>query len=539
MKLAKIYYPWLSIFLGLLLVGWFLISGQTSLVQFYQIPGEWLVFELQLVIVVIYFVLLLVETLWFLSSKRLLQNQVSTLWQSKKKLQSKASIYSGHADKLKLFISDKLLEYIEYDEKFLHFKNIASEVRHNGVISYDKVKMALNLAMEREAEWQKDARIARDAANLTPNQATFHDAIQSMRYLWDLLDLSTTDNIALHLSNHLAECEEHYYQSKLNADTSDMPFIPDFSPRLAVLQTLNELMHLDIDQQHDETFDDLIVEDEGRIYANLQPTEKMLGNPNHLILLLENLLKNAQFFTGKSKAIKKYQPIRLTMSEQKGQIDIRVYNLGRHIDEEYKDRIYQLGFSSRRTKEHHGKGLGLFFVKQIVSGYEGKIQFTNVENRAVNYHIRVTLANDEVVEMPISVVINEREKPQCLHPDTNDLVKQIGWSFKHPVVQVQIQAEGQLYPDKFSDFPDSGSCTRFQPYPDYAPQWVLEINSKRGSKNLTFIPIDINGVMFHVRLPTAETYVDGGVVDEESQEVFEHDVERLAVPFQQKYQPDV
>jgi len=535
MKLAKIHYPWLSIFAGLFLVGWFLISGQSSLVEFYNIPSEWLIFEVQLLVVVVYFILLLIETMLFLASKRRLQDQVVTLWQSKKKLQSKANTYSGHADKLKLFISDKLLEYIEYDEKFLHFKNIASEVRHNGVISYDKVKMALGLAIEREVQWQSEAGVDQ---NVTPNQATFYDAMQSMRYLWDLLDLSTTDNIALHLSNHLAECEEHYYQNTLNNDFSGTPFVPDFSPRLAVIQTLNDLMHLDVPNEKDRTFDDLIVEDEGRLFANLQPTDKMLGNPNHLILLLENLLKNAQFFTGRSKGTKKYQPIRLTLIEQKGQVDLRVFNVGSHIDEEDKDRIFQLGFSSRRKKEHHGKGLGLFFVKQIVSGYEGKIDFTNVDNRSVNYQITVTLANDEVINLHISVLINERGKPQCLHPDSNELVKQVGWSFKHPMTQVQVQAEGQLHPDKMTDFPEVGVCTRFQPYPEFAPEWVLEVNSRKGSKNLSFIPIDVKGVMFHVRLPTAATYVEGADIDEESLETFNDDVERLEVPFQNKYQND-
>jgi len=99
---------------------------------------------------------------------------VQELWESKKRLQLKAHTYSDHADKLKRFISDKLLEYIEYDEKFLHFKSIAAEVRHNGVISFDKVQTTLQ-RIEDEADTPKqvsDVRAARDA----------------MRYLWDLLD---------------------------------------------------------------------------------------------------------------------------------------------------------------------------------------------------------------------------------------------------------------------------------------------------------------------------------------------------------------
>src|SRR5690625_6466944 len=85
-----------------------------------------------------------------------LHNQVAELRQSKKQLQLKAHTYSGHADKLKLFISDKLLDYIEYDEKFLHFKSIAAEVRHNGVISFDKVQTVLQQLTETETSSQPD-----------------------------------------------------------------------------------------------------------------------------------------------------------------------------------------------------------------------------------------------------------------------------------------------------------------------------------------------------------------------------------------------
>jgi len=39
-----------------------------------------------------------------------LRKEIEDLWESKKHIQNKAHTYSGHADKLKLFISDKLLE---------------------------------------------------------------------------------------------------------------------------------------------------------------------------------------------------------------------------------------------------------------------------------------------------------------------------------------------------------------------------------------------------------------------------------------------
>src|SRR5690625_7470080 len=55
-----------------------------------------------------------------------------------------------------------------------------------------------------------------------------------MRYLWDLLDLSTADNLALHISNLLCECEEHYYQRLLEVTGDNaLPYDPVYSPQRA------------------------------------------------------------------------------------------------------------------------------------------------------------------------------------------------------------------------------------------------------------------------------------------------------------------
>ena len=56
-----------------------------------------------------------------------------------------------------------------------------------------------------------------------------------------------------------------------------------------------------------------------------------------------------------------------------------IYNRGPHIEQEMLETIFQLGFSTRRNKEHHGKGLGLFFAKEIVRGYQGTISALNVK----------------------------------------------------------------------------------------------------------------------------------------------------------------
>src|SRR5690606_12702815 len=102
----------------------------------------------------------------------------------------------------------------------------AAEVRHNGVISFDKVQTALQRAAGSGAE------------NAKP-PADYQAALDAMRYLWDLLDLSTADNLALHIGNLLCECEEHYYQRLLNAEEAEpLPYEPAYPPQRAAWRAL-------------------------------------------------------------------------------------------------------------------------------------------------------------------------------------------------------------------------------------------------------------------------------------------------------------
>ena len=134
----KLYYPIVSLALMLLFVLYSLLLVNAGLQQHIPLSKE--VFNTQYYgyLIVLIFVVFWFEYRYFYKRKKQLQTKLNDLWVGKQQLQQRAQISASHTDKLKLFISDKLLEYIEYDEKYLHFKSIAAEVRHNGVISFDK-----------------------------------------------------------------------------------------------------------------------------------------------------------------------------------------------------------------------------------------------------------------------------------------------------------------------------------------------------------------------------------------------------------------
>ncbi len=539
-------YPWLTGLLSLIVVGYFLILHQPYLVTFYHLPELVQRLDFQASVAGIFFCVVFWDVRRFYRQRqrieqhiRQLRTEINDIWQSKKSLQARAHIYSGHADKLKLFISDKLLEYIEYDEKFLHFKSIAAEVRHNGVISYDKVKTALNKAKEEFSHTSPSDQIG-------TGSNPYRDALEAMKYLWDLLDLSTTDNIALHIGNHLIECEEHYYQQILNKENAGSnPLKPDFSPRSALIKTVVPLIESsEVEELYSQVKDILgnqVKDGPGndnppigysgqQFRLQLAPTPTLLGNENHLILMLENLLKNAQFFANKAAFKQKSDRIVVQLHSAEGYVHFSVYNRGPHIDDADKDQIFQLGYSTRRVKEHHGKGLGLFFVNEIVKGYQGRIQIENVQNHENTYSVRIALKNGEVVTKVVKTSLNEG-RPFIHESDSEDFPRHQQWEFSSPVESIEVSSTSQSKTHVFNDLDAKQVSNILDPGETRIPQWSIEVKPKRGAHRVQFSALDIAGVQFHIKLPTADSRLSGE--DLAFEDNLTDEMERLNEQFQE------
>ena len=525
-RVRSVRFPILSMSAALLCLAWLALAQAPGLPGDIQIPTTWQSKEVMATLAVAVTLLALFDLRRYHRQRQLqgqeitqLQTLVGELWESKKQLQLKAHTYSGHADKLKLFISDKLLEYIEYDEKFLHFKSIAAEVRHNGVISYDKVQSALQQALTK-------ARQAEDLAQGDGEAQTYQSALDAMRYLWDLLDLSTADNLALHIGNLLCECEEQYCQQLLEIEQAgQLPFEPVYDPQLAAWRALalvhQEPMPTPVAQERYQI-------DDGKWYASLAPTGMLLGNANHFVLLLENLLRNAQFFSARRGYKTPSAAIAFTLAEEQGQVVLRIYNRGPHIPEDSFDKLFQLGFSTRRSLEHQGRGLGLYFVDQIVKGYEGRIRVQNVHTLQTQYAVRIALDDDSVLTEVISVIV-EDGKPQCLTEDGN-LTDERSWSFEQPLQSIEVTITGSGSTQPLRDFETKGKQERFDPAHPERPHWRFTYKPKRHAHELVFEPLNINGVEFEITLPTAQARLEGS--DLVLEDNIDAEVERLDARFE-------
>ena len=516
-------YPLLSILLAFAVLSYFYLFIHPDLALFYRIPS--FVFEQPIpeTLLGAFALVVLLELRNVQMQRRHQQDmmqrveeQIEELLDNKKQLHAKAHVYANHAEKLKLFISDKLLEYIEYDEKFLHFKSIASEVRHNGVISYDKISTLLDRQMEEIGIADLD------------EVHRLQEARDSLRYLWDLLDLSTADNIALHIANQVCEAEEVIFQSELDNGQDSNPERPVFDPRSALVKALHRCFGSAPHWQDDVN---LQVSDHDWVWIQAGKTDSLLGNENHVVLALENLISNAQFFTGrvKSRKVEKLARIAIQLDEQQGYVRYRIYNRGPHIDEDTATKLFQLGYSTRRVKEHHGKGLGLYFVNEIIKGYDGKIAFRNIENSTDVLSLRLETDSGEVITEVIELVIADGGM-LCRKSGSESAVPQLDWEFSGQLESIEIthQSDQKTHRRLYEDWLEGLLSDPSQPA---QPRWCLELDSKRKKvSSLHFKPLDVAGVLFEIKLPSLSARLEGDLLNADEEDM-ERQVEMISSRF--------
>jgi hypothetical protein len=393
-----------------------------------------------------------------------------------------------------MFISERLLEYIEYDEKFLHFKNIASEVRHNGVISYDRVQTALKQAQLGCAE---------------DEEQRYREAADSLLYLWDLLDLSTTDNIALHVTNRIYDSEEHYFQAQLIATEADLaPFKPTFEMSHALRRALLPIVENPDLLGLNQAWPQVGCYTDEQFKVMLRSDSIMLGNENHMVLLIENLLNNALFYARHKATRQHHNPVAISLAEENGEGFLRVYNRGPHIDADERDKIYQLGFSSRRIREHHGKGLGLYFVHEITRGFEGSIGFDNIDNRRDRVSLSIKLTNGELLREEINIV-DIAGKPMCQLPASEEQVsKRHEWFYDAPIASIEASSETAGKPQVIAALASGESSSYIDNADPMRAYWMLEIKNRKRSAALRFVPLDVRGVEFVLRFASASSRLD-------------------------------
>jgi hypothetical protein len=348
------------------------------------------------------------------------------------------------------------------------------------------------------------------------------------------------------------ELEKSDDQDSLEATASLLP--ADFNCLTPVAASLAHLVH-EPDELGQQLADPVSVKgwsfNDDQFSVSIKAGQTLLGNANHVRLMLENLLKNAQHFSRKTDFKQKTDRILLSVvegpnSEEASYTEFQVYNRGPHILDEHRSKLFQLGYSTRRTREHHGKGLGLFFVNEIVKGYEGQLVAENIVNVADDYSIRIQLKSGEVDTKLIKVSIidgkpiilsaeNEiADESSCeASQEANQEGKSLRkWQYSSPIESVEVSSNRMPNTSSFQCNDLNKTENYLQPDDNHTnyvagqllpARWSLTLQPKRGANkthNVSFNLLDVTGVRFSIKLPTAKARLEGIEPDFTDQGVF-------------------
>ena len=127
---------------------------------------------------------------------------------------------------------------------------------------------------------------------------------------------------------------------------------------------------------------------ENQIQISIELAENdfsLQGNSSHLYSIFHNLIRNAKEALLTSCSHNQTSPrIWITSLDEDQYFFVSVTDNGIGIPKEYLHQIYNAFFS---TKPNTGTGLGLGYVKKILSLYQGKIEVESIEGKGTTFRI--------------------------------------------------------------------------------------------------------------------------------------------------------
>ncbi|WP_421852222.1 ATP-binding protein [Marinomonas sp.] len=104
--------------------------------------------------------------------------------------------------------------------------------------------------------------------------------------------------------------------------------------------------------------------------------------PNHIEILLQNLISNAIKFSPQGTVI------RVVWAQSENQVELKVIDVGKGVSKEEKQRLSERFF---RSGEVEGAGLGLSIVKNIVDKYQGALSFEDSLPHGLTVQVKLSI----------------------------------------------------------------------------------------------------------------------------------------------------
>jgi signal transduction histidine kinase len=119
-----------------------------------------------------------------------------------------------------------------------------------------------------------------------------------------------------------------------------------------------------------------------------EPEPELVGDPELLRTMVENLVRNALRFTPRG------QPVDLRVTCGRGEASIRVRDRGPGIPREHIERIFERFYQvPGEGAKQRGTGLGLAIARSVAELHRGVIAVRNLEDRGCEFEVRLPLVH--------------------------------------------------------------------------------------------------------------------------------------------------
>jgi signal transduction histidine kinase len=118
--------------------------------------------------------------------------------------------------------------------------------------------------------------------------------------------------------------------------------------------------------------------------------EPILGEPNQLARLVNNLVANAIHYTPEGSVF-------VRTFEENGQVCLEVEDTGLGIEEEDQPHLFERFYRGRNVRQSriHGTGLGLAIVKEIVEMHDSTIEIDSEVGKGSRFAVRFPVFTGE------------------------------------------------------------------------------------------------------------------------------------------------
>lgn len=135
---------------------------------------------------------------------------------------------------------------------------------------------------------------------------------------------------------------------------------------------------------------DLIAQSKADVRCETLPVAMI--HPSYAQQVLQNLLSNAIKFNGGEPPV-----IRITGSQDDGQVHLTFTDQGIGISEEHHARIFDIFQRLHRREEYEGTGIGLALVKRIVEQSGGAISLDSAPGEGATFHISLPAPQGDAI----------------------------------------------------------------------------------------------------------------------------------------------